>query len=107
MHAHPGLGPRHPTNRLPDTCDNFRLSYCARILRQVNQMTKINTKSRERRTPLSRTTGIDVSRQGTQPPGPRMTKETASFIEKMAEKDSIRKKKKETKKKEDGIAYAA
>ena len=34
---------------------------------------------------------------------PRMTKETVSFIGKLAEKDSKRKKKKETKKPEDGI----
>ena len=34
---------------------------------------------------------------------PRLTKEMASFIEKLAEKDSKRKKKKEHKKTEDGI----
>ena len=34
---------------------------------------------------------------------PKMTKDTTSFIEKLAEKDSKRTKKKETKKKEDGI----
>ena len=34
---------------------------------------------------------------------PKMTKETASFIEKLAKKDSKRKKKKGAKKTEDGI----
>ena len=34
---------------------------------------------------------------------PKMTKDTVSFIEKLAEKDSKRKKKKEAKKTQDGI----
>ena len=84
----------YPAVRPLNTCDKFppvlRCSY-----RQV--MTKNKSKKTAHKSDYRRTSTSGNSTTS------EMTKDTASFIEKLAEKDSKRKKKKEAKKTEDGI----